>query len=265
MARSIRTALALSAILVVLTAQSALGITFGEVDDDETYPNVGALFAVLPDDGDQATDEGPFLVCSGTLIDPTVYLTAAHCVDWAPEGTVFSVSFESPADASSATPGIAHEHPLAWSGGMNDAFDIAVVVLDEAQTGITPAPLPSVNQLGRMSAKQLRSTTFTAVGYGSVRDDKTRGWQTIDYDNVLRRYAEQSALSLTKAWLTLSMNPSTGSGGTCYGDSGGPHFLPDGTVVSITVTGDRYCRATDKTYRIDTRSSLAFLSDFLQD
>ena len=38
-------------------------------------------------------------------------------------------------------------------------------------------------------------------------------------------YALQSALNLEKAWLLLSMNPSTGSGGTCYGDSGGPHFL----------------------------------------
>jgi hypothetical protein len=51
----------------------------------------------------------------------------------------------------------------------------------------------------------------------------------------------------------MSMNPSTGSGGTCYGDSGGPHFLRDSkVVVSVTVTGDRWCRATDKTYRLDT-------------
>ena len=37
--------------------------------------------------------------------------------------------------------------------------------------------------------------------------------------------AVQEALSLNKAWLELSMNPSTGNGGTCFGDSGGPHFL----------------------------------------
>jgi hypothetical protein len=47
--------------------------------------------------------------------------------------------------------------------------------------------------------------------------------------------------SLVDSWLKLSMNPSTGSGGTCFGDSGGPHVL--GTtdiVVSLTVTGDRF-------------------------
>jgi hypothetical protein len=148
---------------------------------------------------------------------------------------------------------------------MNDAFDLAVVVFDQPKVGISPAPLPSINQLGRLTPKQLRQTTFTAVGYGSVRNDKTRAWQTIDFENLHRRFAHQNALSLTNAWLTLSMNPSTGNGGTCFGDSGGPHFLPDGTVVSITVTGDRWCRATDKTYRIDTRNSLAFIGQFLGD
>jgi hypothetical protein len=60
------------------------------------------------------------------------------------------------------------------------------------------------------------------------------------------------------------MNPSTGNGGTCYGDSGGPHFLGDSdTVVSLTVTGDAWCRATDVTYRLDTESARAYLSEFV--
>jgi hypothetical protein len=60
------------------------------------------------------------------------------------------------------------------------------------------------------------------------------------------------------------MNPSTGSGGTCYGDSGGPHFLGDtDMVVSLTVTGDAWCRATDVTYRLDTDSARSYLSQFV--
>ncbi|HKI22367.1 MAG TPA: hypothetical protein VKA24_03010 [Gaiellaceae bacterium] len=61
------------------------------------------------------------------------------------------------------------------------------------------------------------------------------------------------------------MNPSTGSGGTCYGDSGGPHFLGGMTsslLVSLTVTGDAMCRATDLTYRLDTYVAQEFLSPF---
>jgi hypothetical protein len=29
------------------------------------------------------------------------------------------------------------------------------------------------------------------------------------------------------------------------------------------VTGDRFCRATDETYRLDTASARAFLADFV--
>ena len=58
------------------------------------------------------------------------------------------------------------------------------------------------------------------------------------------------------------MNVATGNGGTCYGDSGGPHFVGD-TVVSITVTGDSMCKATDKTYRVDTPWAQEFLSQFV--
>ena len=61
--------------------------------------------------------------------------------------------------------------------------------------------------------------------------------------------------------LSSEMNPSTGSGGTCYGDSGGPHFLGDtDMVVSLTVTGDAWCRATDVTYRLDVVSLVFWLS-----
>jgi hypothetical protein len=109
----------------------------------------------------------------------------------------------------------------------------------------------------------LKDQRFTAVGYGTVRNDKRKAGQTFAFDG-LRRYADQGFRSLTKAWLNLSMNPSTGSGGTCYGDSGGPHFLAGTNVVaSVTVTGDRFCRASDVTYRLDTPWSREFLGQFL--
>ncbi|MGH3030457.1 MAG: hypothetical protein ACRDNE_06770 [Gaiellaceae bacterium] len=61
------------------------------------------------------------------------------------------------------------------------------------------------------------------------------------------------------------MQPSTGDGGTCYGDSGGPLFLGGKTsnlIVSLTVTGDAMCRATDTTYRLDTPWSRDLLEQF---
>jgi hypothetical protein len=64
--------------------------------------------------------------------------------------------------------------------------------------------------------------------------------------------------------LRLSQNPSTGDGGTCYGDSGGPNFLGDSQVIaSITITGDIPCRSRNVTYRLDTLSARAFLGQFV--
>ncbi len=34
-------------------------------------------------------------------------------------------------------------------------------------------------------------------------------------------------------------------------------------IVSITVTGDAVCKATDKTYRLDTPSARSFLEDYV--
>jgi len=64
-------------------------------------------------------------------------------------------------------------------------------------------------------------------------------------------------------------NPSTGNGGTCYGDSGGPNFLGAGAnetniVAATTITGDTPCRSTNVDYRLDTPSARAFLGQYVK-
>lgn len=242
--------------LTLALAAPVGAIVYGQLDEDDTYDNVGALIAQF--------DDGKFVICSGTLISPTVFLTAAHCVD---DGATMWVSFDQtivePVTKSTNTlyQGTAYAHPDFASGGANDTFDIAVVVLDRAVRGIEPAELPTLDQLGDMTAKQLKTATFVAAGYGTVREEKEGSFQPLFWDPQ-RRFAEQTANSLSGAWFTLSMNVATGDGGTCYGDSGGPHFLGD-TVVSLTVTGDVWCKASDKTYRLDTQVARDFLDDFV--
>ena len=257
--------LAVAALL--LPAATANAITFGQPDGN-LHPNVGALLADYDPDS-----PGPDVLCSGTLIAPTVFLTAAHCTAFLEaEGisqvwVTFAPTYDEDATTTAGLlAGSYVTHPEFGSGGAADTHDIAVVLLQQAPVGITPAQLPTAGLLDELRAShQLRSQTFTAVGYGTVREDKTGGPHALFFD-AIRRYALQSALNLEKAWLLLSMNPSTGSGGTCYGDSGGPHFLggvESNLIVSITITGDAMCRATDKTYRLDTASARDFLDDFV--
>jgi hypothetical protein len=247
----VRLALAL-ALGLWLVASPATAITFGQLDGNG-HPNVGAMFV-------QSSGQNR-LYCSGTLIAPMVFLTASHCVAAMPAGSTTSVTFDPhPSAASTYYPGTAHINPLYASGGQSNTYDIAVIVLDSAPSGITPASLPSANQLGGMS---LRNQRFIAVGYGTVRNDKTGGFKPFFFDGQ-RRWVDQGFRSLTNSWLNLSMNPSTGNGGTCYGDSGGPHFLGTSqVVVAITVTGDAPCRATDVDYRTDTPSARAFLATYV--
>jgi len=244
--------LLIAASMVAVLAAPVAAITFGTVDVENRYSNVGGL--IFEADGEF------FLGCTGTLIAPTVFLTAAHCV--APGERVL-VTFDPSIDPSSTMlPGTARPHPDFACCGASDTFDIAVVLLDAPVSGITPASLPRLNQLGQLSSRALKDATFVTAGYGVVRDDKGGGWKSLRDSEGLRSYVSQTVNSMTKAWLNLSMNPSTGNGGTCYGDSGGPHFL-GATVVSITVTGDRWCRATDKTYRVDTAVARDFLDEFV--
>jgi secreted trypsin-like serine protease len=258
--------LVLVAVIACAIAAGAVhAITFGE-PDGVRHPNVGALVT------DWIRDSpGPDQFCTGTLVSTTLFLTAAHClVDESPTGGPVSVSFDSVYDEDAALPSGLHvvtgwtlHEGFAVGGGGADSHDIAIATLASAPA-VTPAQLPALGLMDRYSQQQLRQLTFTAVGYGLVRETKKGGPHGF-IDETTRRVAQQTLLSLQKTWLTLNMNPSTGSGGACFGDSGGPHFLGGMTsnlITSLTVTGDAVCRATDTTYRLDTASAQEFLSRF---
>jgi secreted trypsin-like serine protease len=263
-----RRALALCSMVAawILVATAPAGaIVYGQPDGNR-HPNVGTM--VVDVDGEK------FSVCSGSLIDSNMFLTASHCTAF-PEQVLGTnrvwVSFDPVFDPDTSTllPGTTHTHPefgFSGPGGFSDPHDVAVIELDAAVTGITPVQLPTEGLLDDLKAsKQLKSATFTAVGYGAVRETRKMAWQSL-LDNNERRFGLQTANALRPAWLQLSMNQATGDAGTCFGDSGGPHFLGGATSnlqVSLTVTGDTWCKATDTTYRIDTESARDFLEAFV--
>ena len=235
--------------LAALTAP-AQAITNGSADGN-AHPNVGGLVAA------QAYSDGTWIYCSGTLISPTVFLTAAHCAEGGGDRVrvTFSTAYH---DGDTTYAGTFHGDP-AYDQKQSDPHDIAVVVLDKAVKGITPAALPKADSLSGLSGDQ----KFTSVGYGAHQVTNQPGGHQYLYDDV-RMVATGALNSVTPTWLRISMNPATDNGGTCYGDSGGPNFLGStGIVAATTITGDAICRSTNVDYRLDTPSARSFLSSYV--
>ena len=250
--RKVLVALATMAAAVFMVSGVASAITYGKADGQK-HPEVGALVGTF--------DGAKYPYCSGTLISRTVFLTAAHC-DLGKKRV--TVTFDNKYEPDSRLyAGTFHANPL-YPGATNDPHDIAVVVFDEPVEGIDPARLPTLNRFSDLS----QDKKFTSVGYGSQEVTNAPGGHQFVYRDI-REYSVGELNAVTPSYLRISQNPATGNGGTCYGDSGGPNFLSAGSaetniVASTTITGDAFCKATNVTYRLDTRSARAFLRDYVR-
>jgi hypothetical protein len=248
----------------IAAPQSPSAIINGTPTGPGNFPSVGALLFDFNSDG---VINGDDELCTGSLIGPEVFLTAAHCVAWAPAGSQFYVSFASDLYAKSikvirATgftfdPGFGHDEA--------NLHDEAVVLLPKGSTkGTTPLALPRAGALDLLAAKGgLTNAIFINVGYGTSA--ARTGVPTFFYDGK-RNMSESEFASLQPNWLELLMNTSaTGLGGDCFGDSGGPKFLAgdNATIYATVTTGDAVCRATSKDFRTDTPTARAFLGQFV--
>src|SRR3954466_9981371 len=113
----IRRAFLAAVVASLAVAASAGAITFGSADGSG-HPNVGGLVAA------QAYSDGTWIYCSGTLISPTVFLTAAHCEEGARVRVSFSSAYK---DGDQTYTGTWHGDP-AYNQSQSDPHDIAVVV-----------------------------------------------------------------------------------------------------------------------------------------
>jgi secreted trypsin-like serine protease len=245
-------------------------ITYGSNDTKNTYSNVGAFII-------QSPTGKIYPLCTGTLIAPNVFLTASHCTQYytdelAPLGYTAYVSFDKSiafgdltnVKKTSLIPVTQVVTNPNYNQSQSDSGDIAVLIIPQNSTrGITPAQLPTCGLLDQLSVQNgLKTAKFTAVGYG-VQNRVVGGGMPYfqDINPIPRMYAVSSFNSLNGGYLRLSQNPSTGNGGACYGDSGGPNFLTlngQQIIVAITITGDAVCRSTNVAYRLDTDSARQF-------
>jgi hypothetical protein len=273
--KTFRKSLKLSALLIPLTlllvmSIPASAITDGELDGED-HPWVVLL---LMDVGGEPTYR-----CSATLLSPTVVLTAGHCTSNYPDEpyTGMRVFTESDVDGGDNT------YPTCDGGNCVEAVawyahpeyedapfffhDVGVVILEEPGVDVGEyGVLPEVDQLDVLKTKRgKQDTTFTAVGYGLQRINPV----FVESERV-RMVAYPRLIQINTPGFTgdysllLSNNHSTG--GTCFGDSGGPNFLGDSNVVAgVTSFGmNGNCAGTGGVFRMDRQNVLDFVSPFLE-
>jgi len=258
-------ALALAVPLVLGGAGVATAITDGTLDGNG-HPYVGLMVA-------QDAAHKPLWRCSGTLISSTVFLTAGHCT----EAPAAHVEIWFAADVEHGTPGngypldgdvggTPHTHPQ-YDPNAFYLYDLGVVTLDAPVVMGTYGELPGLNQLDKLKKQRgKQDITFTAVGYGLQKSFPTAAaWK--NQAQKIRMVARPKLISINTGFtgagsLVLSNNAHTG--GTCFGDSGGPNFIGTSNVIAgVTSFGkNSTCAGTGGVYRVDRADDLNWLANF---
>jgi hypothetical protein len=265
-------AILIAILLVFAFVIPASAITDGELDGDG-HPHVVLL---LMEDA-----AGDMWRCSGTMLAPKVVLTAGHCTNAYPypEYTAMRIFIESDVEngdnnypyksrQTSIEAKAWYAHP-DYETAPFFYHDVGVVILKKSfDTGGIYGELPKLNQLDKLKINK-KDITFTSVGYGMQKSFPTAAeWKDQAYK--IRMVAYPKLIQINTPGFTgdysLLLSNNANTGGTCFGDSGGPNFLGDTNIVAgVTSFGmNNTCGGTGGVFRMDRQDVLDFVQPFLE-
>jgi V8-like Glu-specific endopeptidase len=246
------------------TGVSRDAITYGELDGN-AHPAVVLLLMEV--------NGQPAFRCSASLLSPTVVLTAGHCAGEPGEFSGMRVFTEADVDNGNNNYPFAgpnsveavewHSHPQ-FTEAEFFRHDVGIVILEEPGVQLDPSKYVTIPGLNQLDALQPRaSTRFTAVGYGVQRINPAQ----IEADRI-RMFANPFLIQINTGFtgdFSLLLSNNASSGGTCFGDSGGPNFLGTSLVVAaVTSFGlNGTCGGTGGVFRLDRADVRDFISSFL--
>ena len=141
--------------------------------------------------------------------------------------------------------------------------DLGVLRLSEPVSLPEYGQLPTLGLLDELYAAD-KHQPYTAVGYGL----EGSGPKT-SFGGDTRRRAELQLVNLNGVLgagkgTSAKFSSNANTGGTCFGDSGGPIFVDDTTTLVAVVSfgTSSTCSGTSGAYRLDQADDLAFLATF---